>query len=146
MGLPHREGNRYTSNVSNNNRSRIGAPPLNREPLDPAQKACLLRQLKQKRAFLHKDLPTYDSVIGLEIFLVMCECEVRGQYPRLKDINLEIQRSQGAVRRLVRALSEDGWVQLVQSDHDARSRVVVPTPRLKRTIAGYLATIPSRDP
>jgi DNA-binding MarR family transcriptional regulator len=118
---------------------------VNREPLDPDQRSILLRQLKQKRSFLNSGLPTYDSVIGLEIFLVMCECELRGQHPRLKDIHLEISRSQGAVRRLVRALADDGWVQLVQADHDARSRLVVPTPRLRRTIAGYLATLPSRD-
>ena len=119
---------------------------MNRESLEPDQKRYLLRQLKQKRSFLSSDLPTYDSVIGLEIFFVMCECELRGQYPRLNDINLEISRSQGAVRRLVRALVKDGWVQLVQADHDARSRLVVPTQRLKRTMAGYLATLPTRDP
>lgn len=114
---------------------------MNRESPVPGKASSLLRLLKQKRAFLKSDVPAYGSVIGLEIFLVLCEADVRGSFPRLKDLNVEISRSPGAVRRIVRAMAEDGWIELRKADHDHRTRVVVPAPRLRRTIAGYLASL-----
>lgn len=114
---------------------------MNRESQDPQEKAAVLRQLKQKRAFLDSGLPIYDSTIGIAIFIVLCEYELRGQHPRLKDIHLEVSRSQGAVRRLVRELVKDGWVDLKTVENDNRSRIIVPTARMKKTIGAYLETL-----
>jgi DNA-binding MarR family transcriptional regulator len=101
----------------------------------------LLRIVKRQRANLDGNLPTYDSLIGYSLFLLLCEYDVRGETPRLKDIHLELGRSPGGVRRLVRALTADGWVEITRSERDLRTRFIVATPKLKRTIAAYIQSM-----
>lgn len=101
----------------------------------------LLRLVKRQRANLEGNLPTYDSLIGYSLFLLLCEYEVRGETPRLKDVHLELGRSPGGVRRLIRALTADGWVEITRSERDLRTRFIVATPKLKRTIAAYIQSI-----
>ena len=101
----------------------------------------LLRLVKRQRANLDGSLPTYDSLIGYSLFLLLCEYDLRGETPRLKDIHLELGRSPGGVRRLVRALTADGWVEITRSERDLRTRFIVATPKLKRTMAAYIQSI-----
>jgi len=106
-----------------------------------SDQARTLRLLKRKRIAVNGDIPTYDSLIGYSLFLLLCEYHVTGEAVRLKDVYLELGRSQGGVRRLLRNLSADGWITLSRSEGDLRNRLIVATPKLKRTIDGYLQTI-----
>jgi len=100
-----------------------------------------LRLLKRKRLAVNGDLPTYDSLIGYSLFLLLCEYHVSGETARLKDVYLELGRSQGGVRQLLRRLSADGWVELNRSEGDQRNRLIAATPKLQRTIDHYLQTL-----
>jgi DNA-binding MarR family transcriptional regulator len=105
-----------------------------------AKNCKLIARIQKQRDAIGDGLPIYDSLIGFNIFLVLCQYEALGEAPRLKDIHQEIGRSQGGVRRLIRLLAADGWVTLETSNGDMRSRCVVPTPRLKAVIAKFLLT------
>ncbi len=100
-----------------------------------------LRLLKRKRVAVNGDLPTYDSLIGYSLFLLLCEYHVSGEAARLKDIYLELGRSQGGVRRILRRLVSDGWVEVSRSEGDQRNRLIAATPKLKRTFEQYLQTL-----
>ena len=104
-------------------------------------KARLARALQGRRRFVNGEMPIYDSIIGVSIFLLLCEFEVLGQAARLKDIYLEIGRSQGGIRRILRKLSADGWIEISRSDGDQRNRHVTPTPKLRRKFTDYLQTL-----
>jgi hypothetical protein len=101
----------------------------------------LARLQKQRKALEGGEFPIYDSLIGYSLFLLLCHYEVRGMTPRLKDVYVELERSQGGVRRLVRALMNDGWITILKSDGDQRSRYIVPTPKLKQAIARFVHAI-----
>ena len=101
----------------------------------------LARLQRQRQALEGGEFPIYDSLIGYSLFLLLCHYEVRGMTPRLKDIYLELERSQGAVRRLVRALGRDGWITITRADGDQRSRQVIATPKLKQVIARFVQSI-----
>lgn len=103
--------------------------------------ARLVRELRAKRSAINGPIPTYDSLIGFSLFLLLCEYEVAGTTARLKDIYLELGRSQGGVRRLLRKLAADGWIEISRSDGDQRNRHVLATAKLKRKIAEYLKSI-----
>jgi hypothetical protein len=109
------------------------------------QQSQIVTQVRRQREAITDDLPIYGSLIGYCIFLKLCQCEVRGQHPRLKDIHLEIGRSQGGVRRLIRSLLVDGWITITKSDGDQRNRYVVSTPRLKSAISTYLQAAHAGD-
>ena len=101
----------------------------------------LLKLHRHREALEDGEFPIYDSLIGYSLFLLLCDYEVRGLTPRLKDVYVELERSQGGVRRLVRAMARDGWITLARSDGDQRSRYLVPTPMLKKAIAKFVETI-----
>jgi DNA-binding MarR family transcriptional regulator len=105
------------------------------------QKSKITRKLQDHRSAVNTDLPTYDSVIGYSLFLLLSEYEVGGQVARLKDIYLELGRSQGGVRRIIRKLTADGWIEVTRPEGDQRTRLVIATPKLKRTIAAFLAAM-----
>lgn len=105
------------------------------------RKSRLIQELRRKRDAVNGDLPTYDSIIGILLFLVFCEYEISGQPARLKDVYLEVDRSQGGVRRILRRLAADGWIEISRSKGDQRNRFVTPTPKFKRKIGEYLQTL-----
>lgn len=104
-------------------------------------KTILIACLQRQREAMNDELPIYDSLIGYSLFLVLCQYEIRGETPRLKDIHLEVRRSQGAVHRLITSLSADGWITIAKSDGDQRSRYAVATPKLKQAIAKFTQSI-----
>ena len=107
---------------------------------DP-NKERLARALQGRRRFVNGEMPIYDSIIGVSIFLLLCEFEVLGNQARLKDIYLEIGRSQGGIRRILRKLSADGWIEISRSGGDQRNRHVTATPKLKLKFTDYLQTL-----
>ena len=88
------------------------------------------RAIHSLRDSIGQGIPAYGSLIGLEIFLFLCEGELRGEPIRLKDLYLGLARSQGGVRRLVRQLQKDGWIRLEASPLDRRTQIVIPTEKL----------------
>ena len=99
----------------------------------------LLTRLQRQRGAINGDaFPIYQSLIGYSLFLLLCHYELRGEPARLKDIYAELERSQGGVRRLVKALELDGWIDLVSDGDDRRSRLVKPTPKLQRAISRFV--------
>jgi hypothetical protein len=95
--------------------------------------------LQSIREAIGDGIPTYGSLIGLEIFLFLCERELQAQPVRLKDLYLELTRSQGGVRRLVRQLEGDGWIQIRPSEQDRRTHFVIPTARLRKAFAAFMS-------
>lgn len=85
-------------------------------------------------------VPTYGSLIGYKIFLLLCEHELRQERLRLKDLYLDLRHSHGAVRRLVKRMQDDDWIVVETSSRDRRARFVLPTARLQRAIARHTPT------
>ena len=110
---------------------------------DPANSKLVARLQKHRQAVEGGDFPIYDSLIGYSLFLLLCHYELRGITPRLKDIYLELERSQGGVRRLVKALMADGWITITKAEGDQRSRYVCATPKLKHAVAKFVGSIHS---
>jgi DNA-binding MarR family transcriptional regulator len=105
--------------------------------VDETAQAPAIAEIRSILKAIRADVPTYGSLIGYKIFLLLCEHELRSQHARLKDLYLDLGHSHGAVRRLVRMLQEDGWIVVETSNHDRRARHVRPTPRLRETIARF---------
>jgi DNA-binding MarR family transcriptional regulator len=84
-------------------------------------------------------IPIYGSLIGLELFLFLCERDLQGEPIPLKDLYLALGRSHGGVRRLVRHLERDRWIRLENSGQDRRTHFVVPSARLRKAFATFTA-------
>ena len=104
-------------------------------------KKLLTRLQKQRSAINGDEFPIYQSLIGYSLFLLLCHYELRGEQARLKDIYVELERSQGGVRRLIKSLETDGWIELVADGDDRRSRLVKPTPRMQRAISSFVQLV-----
>ena len=98
----------------------------------------LTRLQKQRSALNGDDFPIYQSLIGYSLFLLLCHYELRGETARLKDVYVELERSQGGVRRLVKSLLDDGWIELHPDGDDRRSRQVKPTAKMQRAIGRFV--------
>jgi biotin operon repressor len=116
-------------------------------PLKPDQVAkasqnqLLIARIQRQRDAICNHLPIYDSLIGYCLFLLLCQCELKQEALCQKDIQIELGHSQGAVRKLIKMLASDGWIEITKSDGDQRGRYVMSTPRMKREIAKFVQTI-----
>lgn len=114
-----------------------GTPAREAQHYSDCQRKLAAFSLQSIREAIGDGIPTYGSLIGLEIFLFLCERDLLAQPVRLKDLYLELTRSQGGVRRLVRQLEEDGWIEIETSEQDRRTHFVTPTPKLRKAFATF---------
>lgn len=95
-------------------------------------------QLAQLRKAVSLRLPSYDSLVGLEVCLAICEYHVSGRYLSVTALQKEIGRSPGAVRRIVQSMFRDGWVRVERQPDDGRGRLIKPTTKLAESFDQFL--------
>lgn len=96
-------------------------------------------QLAQLRRAVSARLPSYDSLVGLEICLAICEYHLSGKTLSVTGLQREIARSPGAVRRIVQSMARDGWVKVERQPDDGRGRLIRPTAKLAESFEQFLS-------
>lgn len=96
-------------------------------------------QLAQLRKAVSARLPSYDSLVGLEICLAICEYHLSGKTLSVTALQREIARSPGAVRRIVQSMARDGWVKVERQPDDGRGRLIRPTAKLAESFEQFLS-------
>jgi DNA-binding MarR family transcriptional regulator len=95
-------------------------------------------QLAQLRKAVSARLPSYDSLVGLEICLAIGEYHLSGRHLSITALQNEIARSPGAVRRIVQSMARDGWVRVERQPDDGRGRLIKPTAKLTESFDQFL--------
>lgn len=96
-------------------------------------------QLAQLRKAVSVRLPSYDSLVGLEVCLAICEYHLSGSQLSVTVLQKEIARSPGAVRRIVQSMARDGWVRIERQPDDGRGRLIKPTAKLTESFDQFLS-------
>lgn len=94
--------------------------------------------LAQLRKAVSARLPSYDSLVGLEVCLAICEYHLSGRQLSVTTLQKEIARSPGAVRRIVQSMARDGWVRIERQPDDGRGRLIKPTAKLAESFDQFL--------
>ena len=84
----------------------------------------------QLRRIVSAQLPAYDSLVGLEICLAICEHHLSGVPLTITRLQHSVRRSPGAIRRIVQYMERDGWIHVDRQPDDGRGRLIKPSARL----------------
>ena len=86
--------------------------------------------LARLRRIVSAHLPAYDSLVGLEVCLAIGEHQLVNVPLTLTRLQQSVNRSPGAVRRIVQFLERDGWIRIDRQPDDGRGRLIRPSTRL----------------
>lgn len=93
----------------------------------------------QLRRIVSAQLPAYDSLVGLEICLSICEHHLSGLPLTVTRLQHSVRRSPGAIRRIVQFMERDGWILIERQPDDGRGRIIRPTAKLADVFEALLA-------
>ena len=92
----------------------------------------------QLRRIVSAQLPAYDSLVGLEICLAICEHHLAGLPLTVTRLQHSVRRSPGAIRRIVQFMERDGWIHVDRQPDDGRGRLIKPSVRLAEVFDALL--------
>ncbi len=88
--------------------------------------------LNKLREEISKLLPINNSFIRYDLLNLVMLYELEGKELSFKELYTSVNHSDIGIRNNVIKLQEAGWVEVTESKHDGRSRVIAATDKLHR--------------
>ena len=104
-------------------------------------KSVVTSSLLEVRAWEKKNLPSPQSYLAYEIFLLVCHSTLEGQPFTLNQLFHTISYSETAIRRQLSTLIEDKWFVLIGGQNDKRLKLVVAEEKSLKLIEQYACVL-----
>lgn len=92
----------------------------------------------------HLNTMVEPTPLGMEIFFALAEAGLSGQPLRMKELLVDLNHAQSAIRNTLKKLEEQGWIEFVSVETDKRAKSIVPTEKFNDYAKEFLAVAQHR--